>query len=326
MAPAYATFANGGHRIQPYFIEQVYNYDNKLLFQANPKQACAVCFNEQVDELNKKLLEAHSKPVEGDAKSEGKDKQDKLSNVDKAKKEDKDKAEYLKALTLSTYNASPIADRLQAPVVQYVRANQAPRILKPRVAYEMADILRDVVQHGTATKARALGRGDIGGKTGTTNEAKDAWFAGFHPTSATVVWMGFDQPETLGRREYGGVAALPVWVDFMRAQLKGVPHQWVSVNNRSKSKKQKNRIIEMTDDGIVTSEEDTDMETGESVKPVTPKKQQRKQPEPEPMLGDNLGGIDNKRLSSPTNSKDSINQGQTPLKATPTNRMPALPE
>ncbi|WP_352336852.1 transglycosylase domain-containing protein [Psychrobacter sp. 16-MNA-CIBAN-0192] len=326
MATAYATFANGGHRVQPYFIEQIYNYDNKLLFQANPQQACAVCFNEQVGELNKKLLEAHRKPVEGNEKTEDKDKgkQDKISNADKAKKEAKDKAEYLKALTLSTYNASPMSDRLQAPVIQYVHATQAPRILKPRVAYEMADILRDVVQHGTATKARALGRGDIGGKTGTTNEAKDAWFAGFHPTSATIVWMGFDQPETLGRREYGGVAALPVWIDFMRAQLKGVPHQWVSVNNRSKSKKQKNRIIEMTDNGVVTSEEDTDMETGESVKPVTPKKQQRKQPEPEPVLGDNFEGIDNKRLSSPATGKDSDSQGQTPLKVTPTDRMPAL--
>ncbi|MFP3355419.1 hypothetical protein R0K04_29165, partial [Pseudoalteromonas sp. SIMBA_153] len=78
----------------------------------------------------------------------------------------------------------------------------------------------------------------IGGKTGTTNKAKDAWFAGFHPTNATVVWMGFDQPATMGRREYGGVAALPVWMDFMKAQLKDTPSQWVSINNRSKSRKQ----------------------------------------------------------------------------------------
>ncbi|WP_182406861.1 penicillin-binding protein 1A [Psychrobacter sp. GP33] len=326
MATAYSTFANGGHRIQPYFIEQIYNYDNKLLFQANPQQACAVCFNEQVGELNKKLLEAQSKPANDDKKSKDKDKKDKISSTDKVKQEDQDKAEYLKALTLSTYNASPAADRLQAPVVQYVHATQAPRILKPRVAYEMADILRDVVQHGTAVRARALGRSDIAGKTGTTNEAKDAWFAGFHPTNATIVWMGFDQPETLGRREYGGVAALPVWMDFMGAQLKGVPHQWVSINNRSKSKKQKNRIIEMTDDGIVTSEEDTDMETGDSVKPVTPKKQQRKQPEPELVLGDNFEGIDNKRLASPTRNKDNSNQGQVPLKVMPTDRMPALAE
>lgn len=326
MATAYATFANGGHRIQPYFIEQIYNYDNKLLFQANPQQACAVCFNEQVDELNEKLREARNESINSDDKTKDKDKTDKLSNADKGKKEEQDKADYLKALTLSTYNASPAADRLQAPVVQYVHATQAPRILKPRVAYEMADILRDVVQHGTAVRARALGRSDIAGKTGTTNEAKDAWFAGFHPTNATIVWMGFDQPETLGRREFGGVAALPVWMDFMGAQLKGVPHQWVSINNRSKSKKQKNRIIEMTDDGIVTSEEETDMETGDTVKPVTPKKQQRKQPEPEFELDDKLNSIDNKRLASPTRNKENINNGQVPLKITPTDRMPVLTE
>ena len=325
MATAYATLANGGHRIQPYFIEQIYNYDNKLLFQANPQQACAVCFNDQVDERNKNLQAARNLPVDGIDKT-AKDNKEKISSADQAKKEAQDKADYLRALTLSTYNASPMSDRLQAPTVQYVHATQAPRILKPRVAYEMADILRDVVQHGTATKARALGRSDIGGKTGTTNEAKDAWFAGFHPTSATIVWMGFDQPETMGRREYGGVAALPVWIDFMRSQLKGVPHQWVALNNRAKSKKQKNRIIEMTDAGTVINKEEADMESDDSVKPATPKKQQRKQPEPEPMPDDIFEGIDNKRLSSPPPSKDSANQNPAPLKVTPTERMPALPE
>ena len=321
MATAYATFANGGHRIQPYFIEQIYNYDNKLLFQANPQQACALCFNEQVDDRNKKLIEAYNEPIEDGIKD---NKEKKLSTADKVKKEAKDKEEAIKALTLSTYNASPAADRLKAPVVQYVRATQAPRILKPRVAYEMAGILREVVQHGTATKARALGRGDIGGKTGTTNEAKDAWFAGFHPTNATIVWMGFDQPATLGRREYGGVAALPVWIDFMRAQLKSTPHQWVSLNNRAKSIKQKQRIIEMTDDGIIVPDDELENETGEVAKPTTPKKQQRKQPEPDLTLEQNTDGIGNKRLAAPDRNKNSVSQ--KPLKATPTDSMPPMPE
>lgn len=312
MATAYSTFANGGHRVQPYFIEQIYNYDNKLLFQANPQQACAVCFNEQLADVNKKLIETYNQSaVEG----ENADKKEKLSAADKAKKEAEDKAKYLQKLRLSTYDASPTSDRLKAPVVQYVQAAQAPRILKPRVAYEMADILRDVVQRGTAVRARALGRGDIGGKTGTTNEAKDAWFAGFHPTNATIVWMGFDQPETLGRREFGGVAALPVWMDFMKAQLKGTPYQWVSVDNRAKSKKQKQRIIEMTDEGVISSDDEQEGDEVSAVKPSTPKKQQRQQPEPELTLE----GIDNKRLSPPNNSP-------TPLDAKPTDRMPPLPE
>ncbi|TXD96334.1 PBP1A family penicillin-binding protein [Psychrobacter frigidicola] len=316
MATAYATFANGGHRIQPYFIEQIYNYDNKLLFQANPQQACALCFNDQVDDLNKKRIEEHNKPIDGTLDN---DKNKKISTEAKSKNDADNAKQYVKALQLSIYNASPTADRLQAPVVQYLHATQAPRILKPRVAYEMADILRDVVQRGTAVKARALGRTDIGGKTGTTNEAKDAWFAGFHPTNATIVWMGFDQPETLGRREYGGVAALPVWMDFMRAQLKGTPYQWVSLNNRAKSEKQKRRIIEMTDDGIIAPDDDED-EMGTGVKPVMPKTQQRKQPEPELTTEQSSEGIDNKKLSAPDS------KGTKPLKATPTERMPAMPE
>ncbi|WP_201616195.1 penicillin-binding protein 1A [Psychrobacter urativorans] len=319
MATAYTAFANGGHRVQPYFIEQIYNYDNKLLFQANPQQACALCFNEQVAELNKKLIDDYHKP--DDSEAETTDSKDKSVSTDGNVKDNKkatesDKAQQkAKAVNLSVYNASPATDRLKAPVIQYLHATQAPRILKPRVAYEMADILRDVVQHGTAVRARALGRTDIGGKTGTTNEAKDAWFAGFHPTNATVVWMGFDQPSTLGRHEYGGVAALPVWMDFMRAQLKGTPYQWVSLNNRAKSKKQKQRIIEMTDDGVIAPDNDED-EIGAAAKPAAPKKQQRKQPEPEPTEEKLNEGIDNKRLAAPDSKTPK------PLKATPAEHTP----
>jgi len=208
-------------------------------------------------------------------------------------------------------------------VVQYVRAEQAPRILKPRVAFEMADILRDVVQRGTAVKARALGRDDIGGKTGTTNEAKDAWFAGFHPTNATVVWMGFDQPSTLGRREYGGVAALPVWMDFMKAQLKDTPHQWVSINNRAKSKKQKQSIIEMMDEGAAELEDDT-ADEGKSAKPVKTTTQQRKPPAPEP-VEEQIQNRPAPEKPKPSRTDDNNPQNK-PLSATPVARMPPMPE
>lgn len=315
MATAYATFANGGHRVQPYFIEQIYNYDNKLLFQANPKQACAVCFNEQLEDLNKKLIEDHNAPEK--TKAEDASNSNKAKDKAKGKKgseltaEEQEKANALKAAKEALiYDASPAADRLKAPAVQYVVAAQAPRILQPRVAYEMADILRDVVQRGTARRALALGRSDIGGKTGTTNEAKDAWFAGFHPTNATVVWMGFDQPTPMGRREFGGVAALPVWMDFMRPQLKNTPHQWVSLNNRAKSEKQKQRIIEMTDEGLVASDDDDELD--DVKKPVAPKPQQRKQPELEEELTD---GVSNQRLPA---------QNQKPLNPTPATKMPPL--
>ena len=321
MATAYATFANGGHRVQPYFIEQIYNYDNKLLFQANPQQACALCFNEQVEGLNAKLVEDYNKSIEDDNIVS----EDEPVTTEEQNSENSENAEQDEnAINLSVYDASPESDRLKAPAVQYLQASQAPRILKPRVAYEMADILRDVVQRGTAVRAKALGRNDIGGKTGTTNEAKDAWFAGFHPTSATVVWMGFDQPSTLGRREYGGVAALPVWMDFMRAQLKNQPYQWVSVNNRAKSKKQQQRILEMTDDGIVTPDDENEYKNG-AAKPVKPKTQQRKAPEPEPPeVEESSNTNSNSSISPPKRTNDSV--PQNPLSVTPTERMPPMPE
>lgn len=316
MATAYSTFANGGHRIQPYFIEQIYNYDNKLLFQANPQQACALCFNDQLSTLNENLIEEYKASSEtpkdesltSDANTDTTTEALENSSAD-ADNVDINNVSTAIASNLSVYDASPTADRLKAPVVQYVPATQAPRILQPRVAYEMADILRDVVQRGTARRARALGRDDIGGKTGTTNEAKDAWFAGFHPTNATIVWMGFDQPSTMGRREYGGVAALPVWIDFMRAQLKDTPYEWVSVDNKSKSTKQKLRVIEMTDDGIVTTEDDT-TKSSSTAKPAKPTTQQRKPPEPTP--------------SDEPDTQDSV--PQNPLSVTPAARMPAMPE
>ena len=114
-------------------------------------------------------------------------------------------------------------------------------------------MLRDVIQRGTGTRAKALGRTDVGGKTGTTNEMKHAWFAGFHPTQVSIVWVGFDQPSTLGRGEYGGVAALPIWVDYMRTALKSVPYQWVSVNNKAKSETAKQEVINLSDDNDNTT-------------------------------------------------------------------------
>ncbi|EIC20454.1 penicillin-binding protein, 1A family [Thiorhodovibrio frisius] len=99
----------------------------------------------------------------------------------------------------------------------------APQVVDPRIAYNIDSILRDVVTSGTATRARVLGRADIGGKTGTTNDSRDSWFSGFQPELATVVWMGMDDNRPLGSREWGGTAALGVWVDFMRVALADIP-------------------------------------------------------------------------------------------------------
>jgi penicillin-binding protein 1A len=86
----------------------------------------------------------------------------------------------------------------------------------------MNSMMRDVIQHGTATRARSLGRKDLAGKTGTTNEQRDAWFNGFHRSLVAIAWVGFDSSAPLGRGEVGGRAALPAWIAFMETALKDV--------------------------------------------------------------------------------------------------------
>ena len=105
----------------------------------------------------------------------------------------------------------------------------AERVIDSRNAFIMANMMQDVIRGGTGARAMALGRVDLAGKTGTTNEQMDAWFAGFQRNLATVVWMGYDIPRTLGDHETGAVAALPVWMSYMGTVLKGQPEElWVA--------------------------------------------------------------------------------------------------
>ncbi|KAF3998735.1 penicillin-binding protein 1A [Glaciimonas immobilis] len=97
------------------------------------------------------------------------------------------------------------------------------RVIDARNAFLMDSMLKDVVRAGTGVKAMALKRTDLAGKTGTTNDSMDAWFAGYQPTLVTVTWMGFDQPKNMGDRETGGGLALPIWIDYMEKALKGLP-------------------------------------------------------------------------------------------------------
>ncbi|UTW10481.1 penicillin-binding protein 1A [Marinobacterium rhizophilum] len=99
----------------------------------------------------------------------------------------------------------------------------APRIMDPRNAFLMYSMLQDVIRQGTATRARSLKRNDLAGKTGTTNDQKDAWFTGFNRDLVATAWVGFDQPAPLGRSEFGGTAALPIWIDFMADALEEAP-------------------------------------------------------------------------------------------------------
>ena len=99
----------------------------------------------------------------------------------------------------------------------------AERVIDVRNAYTMVSMMQDVVRHGTGIRAMELGRMDLAGKTGTTSDSLDAWFCGFQPTLVAISWIGFDNPHSLGDRETGGGAALPMWMGYMGKALAGVP-------------------------------------------------------------------------------------------------------
>ncbi|MEK7697162.1 MAG: hypothetical protein AAB346_03390, partial [Pseudomonadota bacterium] len=104
-------------------------------------------------------------------------------------------------------------------------ARAAPQVLSPEINFLVTSMMRDVIREGTGKAALELGRKDLAGKTGTTNEYRDAWFSGFNADLIATAWLGFDQPGPLGRGETGGRAALPIWMDYMRVALDGVPEK-----------------------------------------------------------------------------------------------------
>ena len=129
---------------------------------------------------------------------------------------------------VNPYLISKITDQKGAVIIETKLPvlNESMRAIDARNAFIMDSLLQEVTSAGTAAKAKAaLGRGDIFGKTGTTNDAIDAWFAGFHPTLAAVVWFGFDNPRSLGSTgaETGGGLSLPIWISYMQQALQGVP-------------------------------------------------------------------------------------------------------
>ncbi len=188
MATAYATFANGGYKIDNYFIRKIVDKDHRILYEAKPKIACTHCPITSLDQLD--ISE---------------DESDELATQSRDSK-------------------------------------FAPRVMKPYVNYQIVSMLQDVARVGTAARAgRILKRSDIAGKTGTTNDQKDAWFCGFTAKKVTTVWIGFDQLKPLGKRETATHAALPVWIDFMKVALK---------NSKSKPYPRPKGLINVTLDAI----------------------------------------------------------------------------
>jgi penicillin-binding protein 1A len=128
--------------------------------------------------------------------------------------------------TINPYLITEVSDAHGKPLSKaqpLIAEQNAPRALDARNAYIMTDLLRSVAQHGTGARTNILKRSDLAGKTGTTNDAFDGWFAGYQRNLVSVVWMGYDQPKSLGTKEFGAQLALPIWIEYMDTALKGMP-------------------------------------------------------------------------------------------------------
>ena len=191
VARGYAVFANGGSRVTPWFIDEVKDREGNVVFKENPAVACRGCGQG-----------AHGGGAPASQVVDG-------FNFGPA----------AAPAAAQPAAAKPKAAEKPPPP----NAVTAPRAIDERTAYQLVSMMRDVVQRGTGTAAKVLGREDVGGKTGSTNDHRDAWFGGFGAQYATVVWVGRDNFQSLGYREYGGKAALPIWIDYMRVALKDKP-------------------------------------------------------------------------------------------------------
>lgn len=197
IARGYATFPNGGFRITPWFIDEVRDRDGKLIFKEKPATACRAC---GVGNAAAGTVQAANVVAGFDLGPGG------AAPAPKPDAGAKDAAR-------------PAATAAALPADTVL----APRAIDARVAYQLVSMMRDVVQRGTGTAAKVLGREDVAGKTGSTNDHRDAWFSGFGGDIVTTVWVGRDDFRSLGYREYGGKAALPIWIDYMRVALKDKP-------------------------------------------------------------------------------------------------------
>jgi len=214
----FGVFANGGFKVEPYFIANITDGEGNTIEQANPLLVCPDCPETQV---RYGPFNAHddSNTANADKKTE-------------AKAAETDQSPNAQVNIRPTDNISLTADLTREPATETSKDENAkpvepvyvprfsPRMVRPENIYIMTTILRDVIKKGTGRRALVLKRDDLGGKTGTTNDFKDAWFSGFNQDVVATAWVGFDQPTTLGRGEAGSRAALPIWIDFMKTALK----------------------------------------------------------------------------------------------------------
>jgi penicillin-binding protein 1A len=190
MARGYAVFANGGYLVEPHFIERIEGPDGTLLFTATPPVVCPGCADTELVDSTPQPERAASEPA-------------------------------YRPLAVDNTGQNP--DDAFASFGGPDQPRYAPQVISAQNAYLVRSMMGDVIRRGTGKKAMELGRNDLAGKTGTTNDQRDAWFSGYNSALVTTVWVGFDNHDPLGRVEVGGRAALPIWVDFMGTALAGVP-------------------------------------------------------------------------------------------------------
>lgn len=204
MARGYAVFANGGYLVTPYFIHEIDDRNGTPVYVANPARACRDCQARLLDTNPAGLPPADMKltPANNLASSG--------SSADPASSSSVD------GVGEAVLPADAHGAGAHAPVL-------APRVLEVRNDYLVVSLMKDVILRGTGSAARALGREDLAGKTGSTNDHRDAWFVGFNGDLSTSVWVGFDDYSSLGHGEFGAKAALPIWMSYMGSALKELP-------------------------------------------------------------------------------------------------------
>lgn len=198
IARGYAVFANGGYLIEPYFIEHIVDARGTVVVAASPRVVCQDCGD---------AVEPETEPVVAELKQPS-----------------------FRPLQLGSETGLQITQQETIEIRDAVASpSPAPRVISEQNAFLIRSMMMDVVRRGTGKKAMVLGRNDLAGKTGTTNEQRDAWFSGYNNEIVTSVWVGFDNHEPLGRYEVGGKAALPIWINYMRVALQDIPDQALEI-------------------------------------------------------------------------------------------------
>jgi penicillin-binding protein 1A len=202
VASAYNIIANGGYSVEPYLLATVIDRDGNVIYRATPATVCENCDSTNGQSTTPQLAIANTVD-EVDLQLE-----ELLNELagESLPQEEQESFELIKR----TLKNLPEANN---PV--------AIRVIDKQTAYIIDSMLKDVILRGTGTKAKVLKRSDLAGKTGTTNGPRDAWFSGYSPKLTVSTWVGFDDNSLIGRNEYGGSAALPIWIDFVREALDG---------------------------------------------------------------------------------------------------------